>query len=548
MGLRCAIANGNWSDSSTWEGGILPSATDVAATNGFTVNIDQDIVVEGLTNAVHYPSAIPPMIYYNAPGGVATSSGEYSGQYPAWKAFNINSSTSDSWIHTNGIPAGWLAYEFKAPKVINQYNIVATYSNAVSSSPRDWTFEGWDGGSWIVLDTVVGNTQTSYIGNFINTSAYKKYRINITANNGGSYTSVSTMYMGVSNDPTTTSVGTGSFTIEPGVSVTCTQVGLLAGGSPDLITINNPGDYYFNSNIVKAGSISALNIQADADVYIVGDILSVAGSNSNAIESNTYSRIYITGEIKGALSTSNNISGCISLNNLAEAYITGNVTSNNADDSINNNSIIKLDNGSVCEITGNVYHNDYASRIIANNGGILSIIGTLDATCPNLQGYDVVYSNWQATAVNMLSGPFIFSKSGHSPIFISRFFFIRTPQSYIEYMDDSGSGLLPPNTQGEPTRLVSPDTVSDSPNPSDVRQGVSYSLNTLTGTMAVPSADSVAAGIQVDSTIGTAALDPNSMWDVPIDSINAEGSVGKRMKNISTIETTGDQLKILITN
>ena len=325
MGLRVAVANGNWSNPSTWEGGIIPTAVDVAATNGFVVNIDQDITVEGLTNVTHYPSAIPPMTIYDAPGGIVTSSGKYdsSEQYAPWKAFNFSSVTSDAWIHTSGVPIGWLAYEFKNPKVINQYNILGPYSNGLSFMARDWTFEGWNGSSWIVLHTVTGNTAISYIGTFTNTVAYKKYRINITANNGTDITSIHTMYMGLSTDPTTTSVSNGNFTVSPGRNITCTQIGLLAGAGVPLITINAAGNYYFNSSVVKNGNSGAIYVTAEANVYIVGDIISTGGGGSGAtnytLASITYSKFYITGQIRGCVSDDSGVSGCIYLNNLAES-------------------------------------------------------------------------------------------------------------------------------------------------------------------------------------------------------------------------------------
>jgi hypothetical protein len=552
MGLRVAVANGNWSSPSTWQGGVLPTATDVAATNGFVINIDQDITVEGLTNVAHYPSAIPPMTYYDAPGGEVTSSGKYdaSETYAPWKAFNFSSVTTDAWIHTNGVPAGWLAYEFKNPKVINQYNIIGPYANSLSNMPRNWTFEGWDGTNWIVLHTVTANTALSYIGTFTNTVAYKKYRINITANNNEAYTGIHTMYMGLSTDPTTTSVPNGYFTVSPGANITCTQIGLLAGAGVPLITINAAGNYYFNSSIIKNGNAGAIYVTAEANVYIVGDIISTGGGGSIAtnfvISAITYSKFYITGKIRGCVSTETSVSGCIYLTNLAEAYVTGDVTSNNLSTNYNSNPIIELLNSSRCEITGNVYHNNNSARVIRNASGILSVVGTLNATLPNLAGTDVVYSDYNTPGINMLSGPFIFSRSGHSPTWVSRFFLIRTAQSYIEYMDNSGSGLLPPGTQGVPTRLVSPDTVVDAPSPNNVRQGISYASGSLTGTMIVPSPDNVAKNIPVDNTVGTAALDASAIWAVPLTSINTSNSIGRRVKNAATVETTGAQIESTI--
>jgi hypothetical protein len=49
MAVRWAIANGNWSNSAIWNGGLgLPTAADDVAANGFTVIIDQNITVLSL--------------------------------------------------------------------------------------------------------------------------------------------------------------------------------------------------------------------------------------------------------------------------------------------------------------------------------------------------------------------------------------------------------------------------------------------------------------------------------------------------------------------
>jgi hypothetical protein len=45
-----AQASGNWSDPSTWSGGVLPGLNDIAIANGFVITIDQDIQIQRLSN------------------------------------------------------------------------------------------------------------------------------------------------------------------------------------------------------------------------------------------------------------------------------------------------------------------------------------------------------------------------------------------------------------------------------------------------------------------------------------------------------------------
>ena len=48
MAIRYAVANGNWSNTATWNGGTLPASGDDVYTNNFTVSIDQSITAKSL--------------------------------------------------------------------------------------------------------------------------------------------------------------------------------------------------------------------------------------------------------------------------------------------------------------------------------------------------------------------------------------------------------------------------------------------------------------------------------------------------------------------
>lgn len=66
---------------------------------------------------------------------------------------------------------------------------------------------------------------------------------------------------------------------------------------------------------------------------------------------------------------------------------------------------------------------------------------------------------------------------------------------------------------------------------SNVRSGISYNGGSLTGTCAVPAASSVAAGVAVDNTVGTAALTQANVWGYALSSASSvAGSVGEKLK------------------
>jgi len=86
-------------------------------------------------------------------------------------------------------PTGWLRYDFGAnnAQVVKRYTINS--ADVATRDPKDWQFQGsQDGSTWTTLDTRSGQTftipmaQNTY--NIGNTTAYRYYRINITANNG----------------------------------------------------------------------------------------------------------------------------------------------------------------------------------------------------------------------------------------------------------------------------------------------------------------------------------------------------------------------------
>lgn len=126
---------------------------------------------------------IPTMTGPSAPSGVASASTKTAG-LEAWKAMD---DAGGRWRAAFGVVTGWLAYEFAATEIITKCTLTMTEAEP-TAMPKDWTFEGWTGSVWDVLDTQtnesgwVKDETRSYT--FSNTTAYIKYRINISANNG----------------------------------------------------------------------------------------------------------------------------------------------------------------------------------------------------------------------------------------------------------------------------------------------------------------------------------------------------------------------------
>lgn len=122
------------------------------------------------------------------PSSAVFRSAAFSSAYEAWQAFdNVNS----MWISGHFQTPAWIGYDFVIPQLITGYAI--NFSNGAplaTRAPRDWTFEGWNGLSWVVLDTRAA--QTGWLGTqrreylLPSTSqgtSYPSYRLHVTDDN-----------------------------------------------------------------------------------------------------------------------------------------------------------------------------------------------------------------------------------------------------------------------------------------------------------------------------------------------------------------------------
>lgn len=158
---------------------------------------------------------IPKMTSNTSPSGIASASTEWSSIHQAFSAFNKDNEDK-GWATREGVATGWIAYEFAEPQKVNHYTITprSQHLNNAQESPKDWTFEGWDGEKWVVLDTQTGITgwvtRTKKEFSFSNNTSYKKYRLNITKNNGyASYVTIGEIeMMSLITPPESTNPGT----------------------------------------------------------------------------------------------------------------------------------------------------------------------------------------------------------------------------------------------------------------------------------------------------------------------------------------------------
>jgi len=150
---------------------------------------------------------VPTMTANNVPSPfVISASSELLPNYPAWQAFDDDRGYLNCWF-TNASPTGWLKVDLGAGNeaVVRKYTLTCeSHSTGVARSPRDWTLQGSNNDSdWDILDTQTGITPSFYqiqSFTFTNSSAYRYYKINVTANNGdASYLGIAQMELFTDN-------------------------------------------------------------------------------------------------------------------------------------------------------------------------------------------------------------------------------------------------------------------------------------------------------------------------------------------------------------
>lgn len=187
---------------------IITSTKSVDFNQGIKTNVE---IVDGklLLNIVgqyNRPSetnSIPKMTSNTMPSPyVVSASSVYNATYDAWKAFNGTiSDVYDCWVSADGLKNGWIKFDFNSPKAICNYSIVnRNYSTAISTAPKDWTFEGSNNDSdWATLDA--RTNETNWLASqkrtysFLNNTKYRYYRLNITSNNGDAFIAIGDIEM-----------------------------------------------------------------------------------------------------------------------------------------------------------------------------------------------------------------------------------------------------------------------------------------------------------------------------------------------------------------
>ncbi len=542
--MAFAITGGTFNTPSIWDTGVVPTGSEDAYANGFTIQVSGTVSCNTVRNdASNYylvNTAIPLMTSNTTPSGIVTTTSQVAG-LEAWKVFDRNTSTY--WQTAGGVTSASITYQFSSTRIVKRYMWKAS---STATAPRDFTFQGSnDGISFTTLDTQtainVGANGIFTSSLLANTTPYLYYRLSITTNNGASAIVVTEFEM---TESTSTSVGQivgGTFNLLNGTNLTVTaNTGVVVNSAtaPVTFALNSPNSATINGNIISPAistnqaaishtGTGTLNMNGNHSnnstggrvIQVTsGGILNVSGSpNNGAIgisptyDLSTTSSINITGNLinSGSFIIYHRGTGTVNVN--------GNVSAGSS------NPTIGLVSSSNCVVSGNVTGISTVSAI-SNTGGAANINVTGAVTAgtgaPAIVGLGTV----------TLTGPLI-NTNGFMAVSAPRLF-ITSATTYWSFTSSSGS-----------TRILytdAPTNVSGFPSTTDVRIGTVYGpTNTTIGTMNVPLPSNVRIGVPTDNTIGTATLTAEDLFDAISGSTSG---VGYRLKNIATVATVGKQI------
>jgi hypothetical protein len=286
------------------------------------------------------------------------------------------------------------------------------------------------------------------------------------------------------------------------VNINSNLRGALTGGtgnfavSVDSVSTVNINGELSNPFSNSGGTNAPLNIAAAATVNIIGNVIggsAATAPNAVGIYANSSCILNILGNVLGGIAGTL-ARGIVNTTSTCTINITGSCIAQIA-------PAISSTQGSTLNISGS---------ILANNS-IPGISSTSTAATVRVSGPLINQNN-----INAVFSPKIQYFSDSRPTYT---FQMDTFNKNITFYDASYTSSVPDQT--------------------NVRSGSLYGgVNQFSGSMVVPATSSVRYGVPVDNTTGSAIVTPATIFDSLLTSLTSSNSIGERLKNISTIQTT----------
>lgn len=300
---------------------------------------------------------------------------------------------------------------------------------------------------------------------------------------------------------------------------------------------NGQGTLNVTGNSTGGTSTNAAGIsnESTGTVNITGNASAGSSYNANGISNLAGGTVNITGTVTGGSATS---SGCHGVYNALSGTV--NITG-----SVNGGTVADFNYGAYNVSTGNMTIVGTVTGGTYGAGAMNNSTGVLTAT-------RAVGNAWGIGATGMVSTPGVFSNVVGSQTRVSEFEYGslgQAPTRGAVSCPDATSNVCIVHRLGTTKKtLIDAASIAGAlPAASNVRYGTTFNQGNTTGTCYVPAAGSVALGVPVDATTGTAVLTPSAVWDALTSGMTTSGSIGERLKNASTVATTGQQLSDALT-
>jgi len=343
------------------------------------------------------------------------------------------------------------------------------------------------------------------------------------SNNRAVAVTASATCLEVRNDATSGATAGGGFTLSDGITLTAN---------------------------IQAGTTAAacVNANPSTNIFIVGNVSGGSGGSTSAhgvATSTNTGTLTITGNLTGGAGLS---AGTTAVSNVsASLVVVGNVTGS-SNTLFGTGEGIRLTGAGSCTVTGNVTGGAFSTSygIRATSTGNITVIGQArgGVAAPAINNE----STGQVTVTRAVGNGFGGGSVGLSAAFGVSNVASQSSITIVEEMEFGTLGQSPVNgrirlkklstnvaifnfcdTAGAKT-LIDATASAAMPAITDVRFGTSYASGALTGVAYIPAASSVAFGVPVDNSTGTAALTPASVWDHLLSAITASSTIGTLLK------------------
>lgn len=310
----------------------------------------------------------------------------------------------------------------------------------------------------------------------------------------------------------------GRFNLANGITVTSTSTSAFRPSSVVLMQITGSDTATIIASTVQGSSAAdVLLISQSANIIISGSVIGGTGIAVRAITHASSGTLTITGSVRGGVF---NVAHGILFSGTGVINISGSVEGGNGGPG---HGISSTSTGTI-NVTGSIIAGNITSGISTTTAGNITVRGSIISS-PNTPGI----SSTSTSATVRVTGPLINQNNINA---------VYSPKIQL-ISNSTPTYTLQSNTFPRSVTFYDSAYTSSLPTQTNVRSGSLYGgSNEFSGSMVVPLTSSVRYGVPVDNVIGSATLTPQNIFDFATQNLTGSNTIGERLKNISTVQTT----------